>query len=176
MLSFIMRFERDPDRDRFAALYQMNHTRMERLARQLLGDQNRAEDAVHDAFVRIAEHIDQVGEPDCPKTRGFVVIIVERVALNRLERRRRREALPLEEWTPTARQEDPAPEEEEVFRRAMARLSPRYRELLLLKHWQGFSDREIGKMLSMSQGNVARTLQRAKEKLREALKEEGVEV
>ena len=64
----------------------------------------------------------------------------------------------------------------EAFRRAMARLSPRYRELLLLKHWQGFSDREIGKMLSMSQGNVARTLQRAKEKLREALKEEGVEV
>lgn len=45
-----------------------------------------------------------------------------------------------------------------------------------MKHWQGFSDREIGKMLSMSQGNVARTLQRAKEKLREALKEEGVEV
>ena len=38
VLSFIMRFERDPDRDRFAALYQMNHTRMERLARQLLGD------------------------------------------------------------------------------------------------------------------------------------------
>ena len=75
-----------------------------------------------------------------------------------------------------ARQEDPAPEEEEAFSRAMARLSPRYRELLLLKHWQGFSDREIGKMLSMSQGNVARTLQRAKEKLREALKEEGVEV
>lgn len=82
----------------------------------------------------------------------------------------------MEEWTPTAQREDPAPEEEEAFSRAMARLSPRYRELLLLKHWQGFSDREIGKMLSMSQGNVARTIQRAKEKLREALKEEGVEV
>ena len=53
MLSFIMRFERDPDRDRFAALYQMNHTRMERLARQLLGDQNRAEDAVHDTFMKL---------------------------------------------------------------------------------------------------------------------------
>lgn len=82
----------------------------------------------------------------------------------------------MEEWTPTAQREDPAPEEEEAFSRAMARLSPRYRELLLLKHWQGFSDREIGKMLSMSQGNVARTLQRAKEKLRKALKEEGVEI
>lgn len=31
-------------------------------------------------------------------------------------------------------------------------------------------------MLSMSQSNVARTLQRAKEKLRDYLREEGVEV
>ena len=60
MLSFIMRFERDPDRDRFAALYQMNHTRMERLARQLLGDQNRAEDAVHDTFMKLIRHYDEL--------------------------------------------------------------------------------------------------------------------
>ena len=60
MLSFIMRFERDPDRDRFAALYQMNHTRMERLARQLLGNQNRAEDAVHDTFMKLIRHYDEL--------------------------------------------------------------------------------------------------------------------
>lgn len=176
MLIYLSMIEDAEDQNKFEQVYLRYKNLMFYVAHRILNDAQEAEDAVHDAFVRIAEHIDQVGEPDCPKTRGFVVIIVERVALNRLERRRRREALPLEKWTPTARQEDPAPEEEEAFRRAMARLSPRYRELLLLKHWQGFSDREIGKMLSMSQGNVARTLQRAKEKLREALKEEGVEV
>ena len=37
-------------------------------------------------------------------------------------------------------------------------------------------DREIAALLGMAQGNVARTLQRAKEKLRKALKDEGVEV
>ena len=176
MLIYLSMIEDVEDQNKFEQVYLRYKNLMFYVAHRILNDAQEAEDAVHDAFVRIAEHIDQVGEPDCPKTRGFVVIIVERVALNRLERRRRREALPLEEWTPTAQREDPAPEEEEAFSRAMARLSPRYRELLLLKHWQGFSDREIGKMLSMSQGNVARTLQRAKEKLREALKEEGVEI
>lgn len=176
MLIYLSMIEDAEDQNKFEQVYLRYKNLMFYVAHRILNDAQEAEDAVHDAFVRIAEHIDQVGEPDCPKTRGFVVIIVERVALNRLERRRRREALPLEEWTPTARQEDPAPGEGEAFRRAIARLSPRYRELLLLKHWQGFSDREIGKMLSMSQGNVARTIQRAKEKLREALKEEGVEV
>lgn len=175
MLIYLSLIDGPEDRNKFERVYDQYKNLMFYVAHRILNDPQEAEDAVHDAFVRIAEHIHQVGEPDCPKTRGFVVIIVERVALNRLGRRRR-DALPLEEWTPSARQEAPALEEGEAFRRAMARLSPRYRELLFLKHWQGFSDREIGNMLSMSQGNVARTLQRAKEKLREALKEEGVEV
>ena len=176
MLIYLSMIEGPEDQTKFEQVYLRYKNLMFYVAHRILTDPQEAEDAVHDAFVRIAEHIEQVEEPDCPKTKGFVVIIVERVALNRLERRRRREALPLEEWTPSDRREDPAPEEKETFRRAMARLSPRYRERLLLKHWQGFSDREIGRMLSMSQGNVARTLQRAKAKLREALKEEGVEV
>lgn len=176
MLIYLSMIEGPEDQNKFEQVYLRYKNLMFYVAHRILNDAQEAEDAVHDAFVRIAEHIDQVGEPDCPKTRGFVVIIVERVALNRLARRQRRDTLPLEDWTPSARQENPAVEEGEAFSRAMARLSPRYRELLLLKHWQGFSDREIGNMLSMSQSNVARTLQRAKEKLRDYLREEGVEV
>ena len=67
-------------------------------------------------------------------------------------------------------------EEGSAVARDIAALPPRYRELILLKHWQGYSDREIAALLGMAQGNVARTLQRAKEKLRKALKDEGVEV
>ena len=48
--------------------------------------------------------------------------------------------------------------------------------MILLKHWQGFSDREIAGLLGMKPGAVSRALQRAKEKLRERLREEGIEV
>lgn len=176
VLIYLSMIEGPEDRNKFEQIYVRYRNLMFYVANRILNDAREAGDAVHDAFVRIAEHIDQVEEPDCPKTKGFVVIVVERVALNRLARRQRRDTLPLEDWTPSARQEAPAVEEREAMSRAMARLSPRYRELLLLKHWQGFSDREIGNMLSMSQSNVARTLQRAKEKLRDYLREEGVEV
>mgnify|MGYP001730760464 CR=1 FL=1 len=60
--------------------------------------------------------------------------------------------------------------------RAIAALPDRDRELILLKHWQGFSDREIAGLLGMKPGAVSRALQRAKEKLRERLREEGIEV
>ena len=65
-------------------------------------------------------------------------------------------------------------EEKESVRQAIAHLPDRYRELILLKYYQGFSDREIAKMLDMTPGNVARTVQRAKQKLRENLEQEGI--
>lgn len=90
MLIYLSMIEDAEDQNKFEQVYLRYKNLMFYVAHRILNDAQEAEDAVHDAFVRIAEHIDQVGEPDCPKTRGFVVIIVERVALNRLERRRRR--------------------------------------------------------------------------------------
>ena len=86
MLSFIMRFERDPDRDRFAALYQMNHTRMERLARQLLGDQNRAEDAVHDTFMKLIRHYDELRDRSDERLASWLLVVVKTTALDMLRR------------------------------------------------------------------------------------------
>ena len=86
MLSFIMRFERDPDRDRFAALYQMNHTRMERLARQLLGDQNRAEDAVHDTFMKLIRHYDELRDRSNERLASWLLVVVKTTALDMLRR------------------------------------------------------------------------------------------
>lgn len=90
MLIYLSMIEDAEDQNKFEQVYLRYKNLMFYVAHRILNDAQEVEDAVHDAFVRIAEHIDQVGEPDCPKTRGFVVIIVERVALNRLERRRRR--------------------------------------------------------------------------------------
>ena len=49
--------------------------------------------------------------------------------------------------------------------RAMALLPPRYRELLLLKFDNGYSEREIAVMCTMTESNVRKTIQRAKKQL-----------
>lgn len=141
-------------------------------ANQILHSERDAEDIVHSAFVKLAEVADKITEPVCPKTQGLVVVIVRRLAINQYNARKRRTLLPLDEELVCAPTEPV--EEKESVRQAIAHLPDRYRELILLKYYQGFSDREIAKMLDMTPGNVARTVQRAKQKLRENLEQEGI--
>ena len=85
------------EKDKFEQLYTLYRGLMFYVARRILPGEADAEDAVHNAFVRIAEHIEKISEPVCPKTRAFVVLIVERTAINEYNRQRRRRGLPLEE-------------------------------------------------------------------------------
>ena len=48
------------DRELFAQLYQQFYNKMMRVARQILPSQNQAEDAVHDAFLKIILHFDDL--------------------------------------------------------------------------------------------------------------------
>ena len=60
-------------------------------AEKILHDEHLAEDAVHEAFLRIIQNFHQIREIPCPKTRSFVVIIVRNVALNMQKKRKREE-------------------------------------------------------------------------------------
>lgn len=52
-------------------------------ANKILNNELEAEDAVHQAFVKIAENIDKVPNDLSAKTKSFVVTIVENTAIDR---------------------------------------------------------------------------------------------
>ena len=56
----------------------------------------------------------------------------------------------------------------------MARLPVRYRQVLLLKYSYGFSNKELAKLLGVTEANAIKLGQRAKEKFQEICEEEGV--
>ena len=91
---FGRRMDRDPERDRFTRLYQANHRQMFRLAVQILGPGPKAEDAVHDAFVKLIRHFDQLWDKPEDRLSGWLSVVVknagyfaERTAGNRAGRR-----------------------------------------------------------------------------------------
>lgn len=60
------------------------------IAVRILQDEHLAEDAVHEAFLRILQNFDGIDEILSPKTRNFVVIVVRNTSLN-LRKKQKRE-------------------------------------------------------------------------------------
>lgn len=81
MFIYLSLLDTHESKSKFEALYHSYKYTMHYVAFGILQDQQLAEDAVHEAFVRIAKNFHKIGEINCPQTKGFVVIIVRNVAL-----------------------------------------------------------------------------------------------
>ena len=167
MIVYLSMIETEDDRSRFEIIYHEYKRLMFYVANRILQNEYDSEDAVHQAFLKIAERIEKIDDPKCPKTRSLVVTIVERKAIDTYRARKKQSRLSLDEEyinVPVADELEDVPARLH-FAKAMALLPTRYRELLLLKYDCGYSDQEIAQMLSMSKENVKKTIQRAKAKL-----------
>lgn len=140
---------------------------------QILHNREDAEDAVHQAFVSIAKNIKKITEVDCPKTYGYIVITVERKSIDSLRANKHIISTDFEESEPGI--EIPPPGEGGLAD-AIARLIPRYREVILLYYAYGYKTNELADMLGIKQDSVRRLLWRAKEALRKNLEEGGISV
>lgn len=78
MIVYLQLIDTAEDRSKFEQLYEQYKQLMFYTAFQILKRPQDAEDAVHHAFLSIAENISKISDPDCPKTRAYIVTIVER--------------------------------------------------------------------------------------------------
>ena len=173
MIVYLSMIETEAERTRFEVIYYEYRNLMFHVANRILQNEHDSEDAVHQAFLKVAEIIDKIDDPQGPKTRSLVVTIVERKAIDQYRTRKRQRRFFLDEEyvnIPTADELELVPERL-LFAKAMAQLPTKYRQLLLLKFDCGYSEQEIAQMLSMSRENVKKTIQRAKLKLTTILDE-----
>ncbi len=157
----------EPDRRKFEAVYQKYRRLMFSVANKILPNERDAEDAVHQSFIKIAENITKVAEPESPRTRAFVALIAERTALDMLRAQNRRGETELDEAM-AAPALSPGTSS---LAEAMARLPAHYRQAIILRYAQGYSTRETAALLGMNAENTKKLLQRAKEALKTILEE-----
>ena len=74
--------ESEDDKVKFEEIYLKYKSLMFYAANKILHNEQDAEDAVHMAFIKIAENIKKIGVLDCPKTRSYIVTIVEHKAID----------------------------------------------------------------------------------------------
>ncbi|MSS91486.1 sigma-70 family RNA polymerase sigma factor [Eisenbergiella tayi] len=137
----------------------------------MLHNEQDAEDAVHQAFVKIAENIKKIDNPVCPKTHGYVVTIVENMAIDQYRKLQKHQTVELiDEIQGTA----PHYEGDNALTDCILKLPARYREMILLRYHHGYSVREIASMMGLSLPAAIKLDQRAKNKLKKLCEEAGV--
>ena len=137
-------------------------------ARYFPADPQEREDAVQNAWLKVLRHLEQARELPEDKVPLWLVCIAKNEAISLL--RRRQAHLPLEEWLPAA---SPAAPSGSV-REAIGALPELYRAVLELKFVAGYTNREIARMLGISESAVGTRILRGRAMLKEKLDAEGV--
>lgn len=169
MLIYLQLIETDDDKSKFEQIYDAYRGLMFHVAFKILSQKEDAEDAVHHAFVKIAENITKISDPVCPKTKAFVVTIVENRAIDILRSRNRHQEV---SFDAIAYGIPVYTEDEDQFSELILKLPAKQRQVIWLKYYHGYSLREIASMLNMSLAAAIKTDQRARKNL-EALYEKG---
>lgn len=171
MLMYMALIDEPSDQVKFEKIYLTYKGLMFHVANQILNNEQDAEDAVHIAFITIAKKINNILEPVCPKTQSYIVTIVESKAID-LYRKNKRTATV--EYSDEIASVPVEISEHLGLDDCILKLSARYREIILLKYYHGFSCREIASQLGISLLNANKLDQRAKAKLQEICEEEGI--
>jgi RNA polymerase sigma-70 factor (ECF subfamily) len=169
---FLSLIDDEPSRTLFEQVYLGHVHTMIHVARNVLHDYMLAEDAVHDAFLHIMDHLDAITEADSTRTRAYVVLITRNVAINYYRKQKRRAESNLDEFSDYLSTEQPDPEvvlmQKEKFQELLAsisRLKPALADVISLKVVFGYSDDEIARLRDITPSNVRVRLHRARRSL-----------
>jgi RNA polymerase sigma-70 factor, ECF subfamily len=156
----------------FEAFYAAAYRRVLVQVFALLGDLQEAEDATQDAFAKASFHWRRIAAYDQPEA------WVRRVAFNQARnstRRARRWLVALARHGPPAPVPAATPDRVDLHR-ALRRIAPRHREVLVLHYVADLSVEEVARQLRLPLGTVKSRLSRARSALAEQLgdQREGV--
>ncbi|MHB8837931.1 MAG: RNA polymerase sigma factor [Gemmatimonadaceae bacterium] len=165
---------RNGDTEAFAELVEFFHVRCLRYARYMLGDEEDAEEAVQDTFVRVYDHLGQF-RPDARFEPWLFRILANRCRTTR-ERRRRRESLVVTGELPAVAAAVEAPEVPrdvmEEVEAALECLPSEQREAFLLRHVEDLSYEDMAVITGVRLSALRMRVKRACDALRTLLQEE----
>lgn len=155
---------------RMAALFDVHYQRLYRLARWMSGGRDAARDLVQETFLRAARAVDSVPSGESAEASWLVRVLVNicRDEWRRLARSRR--------WQGSAPPTGESPHPEAAFIahttiwRAMWRLAPRRRAVLVMYELEGVGIPEIARLLGISAVTVRWHLSRGRRELAAAVR------
>ena len=167
---------RKGDESAFEQIFRYHQVSLFNWARHLVGDPDEAEDVVQQAFIKIYRALPQVREAGALDY--WLKRVVYTTSMDHLRQRKRRAET---SWDDRLRRHNipgRGPEADALFQEqlelvqaAMQRLPERYRAYILLREFEGKSYGEIAEIMGEPTSTVRVVLFRARERLRELLRQ-----
>lgn len=160
------------DAEAFRQLVEAYQTPAYRLAARMCGPDS-AEDVTQEAFLAAWRALPEF-RGDC-RFSTWLYRLVSNAAIDCLRREKKHrdtgdvDDLELPDGGPSLQEQAERSDTRDAVRRALDRLSPEHRQVLLLRFMQELDYGEIARALDVSEGTVKSRINRAKSKLREVL-------
>lgn len=165
-----MNQRREEFRDQFRQLFDVYFQAIRRYLNRLSGDPDLAADLAQETFIKLYR---RGSVPDSPE--AWLITVAMNLFRNASTKRARRRRLLTGRWSRSWQGDPPPSPDRELgatdtrlrVRAALDRLPERERSLLLLRA-EGFSYRDLGQALEISEASVGTLLSRARQQFRES--------
>lgn len=176
MIIYLAFVDSESDKVLFERIYEKNYKKMYCVAKKILHSHEQAEDAVHEAFLRLAKRFEQYIGLSEEKMEALCITITKRRAIDLWRKEQHLAEADIEElllYQPDDHKRiEQVVEEHELSRQVIGVLEtlPEVLRITLeLKYYQEYSNREIARLLQISPKTVEVRLYRGRKKLQELL-------
>lgn len=169
LMFYLGMLETPEEKVRFEEIYQSYRDVMFRAADSVLRNDQDAEDAVHNAFLRIIKKFSRFQNTPVKDLAPQVVVIARNEAVSL--RRKKKDAAPLEDWDGFAETAESVSDYHTLVE-TFTRLPQSYRAALEMK-LLGYSDGEIAFKLGLTKTAVSTRISRGRRLLRDIVEREG---
>lgn len=158
----------------FGRLYKNYKRLMFRIAYDILKNEQDAEDAVRDAFVKLSENLDRIADADSPRARNFAAVVTRNICFNILRGKHIEDDIDETDaaYDKSAEDEFLSAQSVETLERAVLSLPEKYRDIMYITVYEELELRDAAKLLGITYENAKSRLKRARKKISEFLKKE----
>lgn len=164
--------------DKLKQLYELYEQPMYRIAFAVLKNNEFAEDAVSDAFIKIIGKLHKIGDAGSPKTKNYIIKVIKSTSINIYRKKRTSYAREVTIDETVMQIPDDSDSAEDLIIAAEIRselhdiinnIKEPDRSILLLRCRDELSWREVAQILSLTEVNVRKRFERIRKKLTEEI-------
>lgn len=172
MLIYLNLLDSEEEISKFELIYSTYKKQMYYTANNILKDSHLAEDAVHNAFLRIINNLEKIEDINSHKTKGLIVIIVKNVSIDiyRKNKKERDNTIFIDDLDDINGYDEINKNDIGDLEIAISKLPENYKQVFLLKFSHELTDNEISEILDIKSDNVRKRISRGREKLKNILK------